>query len=234
MKPVVLVMLPGLDGTSSLFEPLQRELPAWIDSRAVAYPPDHKLGYHELEPLVRAALPADRPFVVLGESFSGPLAVRVAAARPPNLAGVILSCTFVRNPYPVPGWAQGFVGAMSPNFVPHDVRAALSLGAAADGPLRAPMDAALASVSSEVIGHRAASIVGLEDSALLAAVDVPVLYLRASRDLVVPRSAGEWLCRGLKACTVAELDGPHMIQQTNAREAAGVMAAWIESLPAAA
>lgn len=234
MKPVVLLMLPGLDGTGRLFEPLERELPAWIESRAVSYPPDRKLGYDELEVLVRAALPVDRPFAVLGESFSGPLAIRVAAARPPNLVGAVLSCTFVRNPYPVPGWAQGFVGAVSPNVVPHGVRAALSLGDEANGPLRVRMDAALASVSSEVIGHRAASIVGLEDSALLTRVEVPVLYLRASRDVVVPRAAGDWLCQRLKNCTIDELDGPHMILQTNAREAAGVIASWLASLPALA
>ena len=38
--------------------------------------------------------------VLLAESFSGPIAIRVAADPPPGLAGVILCGTFAKNPFP--------------------------------------------------------------------------------------------------------------------------------------
>ena len=71
-----------------------------VDARVIPFPTDEPLGYAELETLVRQALPADRRFVLLAESFSGPLAIRIGADPPRGLAGVILCGTFAKNPYP--------------------------------------------------------------------------------------------------------------------------------------
>jgi len=57
-------------GVLCRFDRLVRELPASIETRIVAYPTDRCLGYRELEELVRAALPTDRPYALLGESFA--------------------------------------------------------------------------------------------------------------------------------------------------------------------
>ena len=55
---------------------------------AVSYPPDRPLGYDGLLPLVEfAAAAAPGDFVVVRESFSGPLALMLAARRPPGRAG---------------------------------------------------------------------------------------------------------------------------------------------------
>src|SRR5690349_15943355 len=76
---------------------------------ALNYPADEPLDYEQLLPQVLAALPSDRPFVLLGESFSGPLAVMAAATRPVGLLGVILCATFVRNPLWLrPAWLRHF------------------------------------------------------------------------------------------------------------------------------
>ena len=81
-----LVLLPGLDGTGKLFAEFLEALDLGSSAQVVPYPPDIPLGYDELETLVRAALPAHGPFIILGESFSGPLAIRIAARPPPALA----------------------------------------------------------------------------------------------------------------------------------------------------
>src|SRR5262245_17031078 len=97
-----LLLLPGGDGTGKLFDPLLHAL-AGQDSLTpvvVAYPPDRACGYGDLLPLVEQNVPAGADFLVLGESFSGPLALLLAARRPPGLRGVILCGTFVRNPLP--------------------------------------------------------------------------------------------------------------------------------------
>jgi pimeloyl-[acyl-carrier protein] methyl ester esterase len=75
----MLVLLPGLDGTGKLFAAFVRALGAGVESRVVGYSPDEPLGYEELELKVRAQLPLDRSYVLLGESFSGPIAMRIAA-----------------------------------------------------------------------------------------------------------------------------------------------------------
>src|SRR5450755_3555099 len=96
----VLVLLPGLDGTGKLFAEFVQVLSPKVECVVVAYPKDQPMGYGELEGLVVSALPNNRPFVLLGESFSGPLAIRIAARAPKGLVGLILSVTFAKNPYP--------------------------------------------------------------------------------------------------------------------------------------
>ncbi len=78
---MTLVLLPGLDGTGLLFGPIVDKLAAGIEPLIVRYPCDVLLGYRELLPLVEEQLPAG-PFVLLGESFSGPLTVMVAGSVP--------------------------------------------------------------------------------------------------------------------------------------------------------
>ena len=99
---VTLVLLPGMDGTGELFAPFVAALGPDQAVTVVRYPAEPALGYAELESFARAALPADRPFVLVGESFSGPIAIRIAADPPPNLVGVVLSTTFARAPLPGP------------------------------------------------------------------------------------------------------------------------------------
>lgn len=56
----------------------------------VSYPPDQSLGYRDLAHLVRSRLPKDEPFILLAESFSGPIALALAADPPPQLKALIL------------------------------------------------------------------------------------------------------------------------------------------------
>ena len=67
----------------------------------VSYPTGEYLTYKELESLVQSVLPRKEPFVLLGESFGGPLSIKVAPLSPPNLCAVILCASFVSNPVPL-------------------------------------------------------------------------------------------------------------------------------------
>src|SRR5262245_59360933 len=98
-----LVLLPGMDGTSKLREEFVAALRPTIEATVVSYPNDQVLGYPKLEALVRSALPADRPYILLGESFSGPIAIAIAASCPAGLVGLILCGSFARNPRPILG-----------------------------------------------------------------------------------------------------------------------------------
>ena len=93
-----LVLLPGMDGTGDLFDPLLSALPEEIEPTVVSYPGSESLGYEELVGIAREAIPADEPYAILGESFSGPIAVSLAADAGTNLVALFLCCTFIRNP----------------------------------------------------------------------------------------------------------------------------------------
>src|ERR1700761_2625283 len=101
MSTPTLVLLPGLDGTGDFFRPLVETLDGSIPTRIVRYPVDGCYDYDTCRELVRRELPVNGSYVVLGESFSGPLAIELAAESPPGLAGVILSSSFVANPRPL-------------------------------------------------------------------------------------------------------------------------------------
>lgn len=78
-----LIILPGLHGTGTLHAEFLSALSGTFErSQVLAYPSDETLGYAELETLVRAELPGSEPFVLLGESFSGPIALAIAAKPP--------------------------------------------------------------------------------------------------------------------------------------------------------
>ncbi len=102
------VLLPGLDGTEVLFRPLLGELRN--EAQVVEYPRAQPSSYSDLLPRVLDALPADEEYLLLGWSFSGPLALQAALTSPPGLRGVVLCASFVRKPLrSVPSLARHFV-----------------------------------------------------------------------------------------------------------------------------
>jgi len=73
--------------------------------RVVSYPTDGPHGYAEPLPLVLEATPLQGEFLILGESFSGPLAIQTAARQSAGLVGIVLCATFARKPVRlVPAW----------------------------------------------------------------------------------------------------------------------------------
>ena len=100
MLPIV--MLPGLDGSGLLstcfVEAMQGQ---GVTVQVLPLPMQGPQDYVTLASILRPQLPI-APFVLLAESFAGPLAIELAAASPPGLRGLILSTTFARRPVPLP------------------------------------------------------------------------------------------------------------------------------------
>jgi pimeloyl-ACP methyl ester carboxylesterase len=224
-----LVLLPGLDGTGKLFSEFVKSLGTDVDSRIVAYPKDRPLGYDELEALVLAALPRNQSFILLGESFSGPIAIRIAAQSPAGLIGVILCGTFARNPFPWLRWASPLAAYLPLKSLPRWARAPLMWGSAS--PQRAPAQAerAMTGVSPAVIRGRIASLLAVDESAALGRIQVPTLVLRALRDRVISLAATQWILKTLPGAQLAEIDGPHLLLQTRAVECAAVVLGFMRS-----
>lgn len=227
-----LVLLPGMDGTGDLFAAFAAELnsqdPA-LDVVIVRYPVDQRLGYAPLVDYARSQLPADGPFVLLGESFSGPVAISLAAASPPGLAGLILCCTFASNPAPLMRLLQPLITRLDhpPAFFLRHY-----LTGNADAALVPKVLAALARLAPGVLGARAAAVLDADANAALARLQVPVLYLRAMRDRLVSRRAAEDMRRRLPAMHIADFDTPHLLLQTRPREAAAGILHFIASVRA--
>lgn len=226
-----LVLLPGLDGTGVLMRPLLAALPTGIAPVVVTYPGDEILGYDALLTRVLAELSRDRPFVLLGESYGGPLALRAAATRPAGLAGVVLCATFVRRPHPwIPAWARHVVRPWVLRPFPQMSRAKMLLGGYSTSDLRALSAEALAIVRSDVLAARVRDVLAVDVTAELAACPVPILYLRGTKDGVVPGWNAAAIRRVRPSVEVVDIPAPHLVLQTQPAPAAAAIARFADRL----
>lgn len=226
----ILVLLPGLDGTGKLFGEFVRVAGASLDSMIVAYPTDQPLGYDELQAIVMPALPKDRRFVLLGESFSGPLSIRIAATQPACLVGLILCGTFARNPFRWLGWARPLAGHLPVKSLPRWVRAPLMWGSLSPDRATSQMERAMSGVATAVIRHRIGALLAVDETESLRSLEIPTLVLRAARDRVISKASSRWITNTLPQAQLIEVDGPHLLLQTRAAECAALIVDFLRRL----
>ena len=235
MATGALVLLPGMDGSEMLFSPLRATAPAGVETVAVGYPAGPNNGYGDLLPLVRSQLPADRPFFLLGWSFSGPLALMIAAERPPQLRGVILAASFVKTPVPyLPAWARRLATPALFRFYPAASRAKALLGGYGTREVRQLLAEAHRAAGTEALACRARAALAIDATDALAACPVPLLYLRARKDGVIPASRADEIARAHQALEIAEIDGPHLALVTNPTAAWAALTQFMDRVGAGA
>lgn len=186
-RKIRIVLLPGLDGTARLLDAFVEKCPPGFEAVPIAYPPNRVLGYDALAELVASKIADDAPMILLGESFGGPLALRLASLRPRNLIGVVLVATFVRPPAPsiarLLPWRIGF-RMRAPVYA---IRAALA-GKTASGELLRRAREVLRDVSPDVLAARVRSVLTVDGREWLRNCPAPILYLAGKHDrLVKPR-----------------------------------------------
>ncbi|MFI5165675.1 MAG: alpha/beta fold hydrolase [Thermoanaerobaculales bacterium] len=231
MPDISLVLLPGLDGTGIAFRPLLGALPAWIGPQVHAYPGATPATYEQLLAKVLAALPRDAEFALLGESFSGPLALRAAATRPRGLHAVVLCASFVRNPMPwLPHWAAPLVRPFPFRFYPVVTVLKRWFGRFSTPELRALLAEALAGVERPVLAARVRALLQVDASDALRACPVPILYLAGSHDCLVPKRNLRLIQTLRPDAQVAWLNAPHVLLQTQPVAAAQAIAAFLATV----
>jgi len=226
---LTLVMLPGMDGTGDLFAPLIARLGLAINTVVVRYP-DEPLGYDALIAHARKALPTSGDFFLLGESFSGPVAIALAAEKPSGIRGLILSATFVRNPLPWAGPLVPLLRVLPVTGATASLMTRVLLRSFSTPTLRATISASLAQMSPSTIRARLRAIAAINVSTELAAVSVPIMYLRAEHDLVVPQAAGGLVSNIAPQTRTVSIHAPHFLLQTSVGEGACAICAFIDSI----
>ncbi len=219
-----MVLLPGLDGSADLFARFLAVATGALDLRRVPYPRHRFLGYAELEELVRSQLPRGEPFAILGESFGGPLALRVAARRPEGLAAVILVATFHRRP------ANAVIARAAPlapaffrlPLPPHVVRLLLA-GGDAPRDLVEEVREAVRPVPARVMAARAHEALAVDASDELRRCPVPLLFLGGKRDRLLRSTIPAEIRAIQPRVEVRLLDTPHLVLQRRPEEAMGIV-----------
>lgn len=227
------VVLPGMDGTGALLDDFIAAMGPRFDTQVIAYPRDRTLGYAELAAFVHPRLPSDRPYLLLGESFSGPVAIALSAQRPPHLAGLVLCASFARAPRPP--WSP-WSAAMLPRWatklplsrVPIRLIAQAMLGRWSDARWHARIQATLNSVQPAVLAHRLDAVRGVDATAALRAIDLPMLYLRATRDRLVGPGSLSAIRQARPHVRCVEIDAPHFMLQACPGHAASAIRQWCD------
>jgi len=219
--PPVLVMLPGLDGTGQLFRWFVAALPSSVKPVAVSFPPN-ACTYAEIQAHAESCLPLNQPYILLGESFSGPLALSLAQANPDNLRGIVLVASFTTQPL---GWVSRFARCLVRPFVfrlPGQATALrlLLLGRAPPAELATATIDILRSLDPSVLTARAKAALVVDASEALVRCPVPVLYLGGRQDRLISPTTQRRI-RSLRPDTeIINLDAPHFLLQRAPGEAA--------------
>ena len=223
----MLVLLPGLDGTGILFEPVLRELSPEIVPQVVPLPNHFPMGYDALVPVVSSCLPATAPYFLLGESFSGPLSLMIAATRPTGLHGVILCASFIRNPTYLPSVLRHIVGTWMFHWTPQFAQAKALFAGSSTLELRALLARAHSRVPPSVMAQRIRSILALDCRKALQECPVPMAYIRGTHDRVVPAKNCKEILAAHSSVREFVIHAPHLILQTRPRAAAEAIATFM-------
>lgn len=219
-----------MDGSGELFAAFIAALGQAAVPLVVSYPPCEPLDYAALTEFARSHLPHGQPFVLLGESFSGPIAIALAASRPSGLVGLILCCTFVRNPTPAFSVVKRWLGMLPVSAGFTCLIAPFLLGASSTPALRTALRAAVARVSAPVLRERLRAVLEVDYSTQLRLVSLPVLYLQAAQDRVVPAGAARHIGVLQPHMQLVQFRGPHLLLQAAPAEPALAVLDFLGSL----
>jgi pimeloyl-ACP methyl ester carboxylesterase len=228
-----LILLPGLDGTGQLFDPLLSVLPSCFEASIVRYPNDRPAHYRDLMPAIRSVIPWDHPYVVVAESFAGPLALKFIEAQQQDIRALVLCASFVTTPVPsaskwtIPGFSKHW---LEQEPTPDAVRKTLLDDKAPLGLVNSATSA-FCSLKPEVFACRAQMIRNTDVRQDLVACQKPILYLRASNDRFVGQAAAEEIKRLKPSVKTAVVKGPHLLLQRNPREAIEAIRKFLDELP---
>ena len=214
-----LVLLPGLDGTGELFSALIKLLPNTIDVQIITYDSNKEQSYKELIQYVKSNLPQEE-FILLAESFSGPIAYQIALAQPKQLKALILVATFLESPRP---FLLKFIPRSSIFVfsIPTILTRIFFLGFSVKIEVIELFNKVIKTVSPNVIVYRLKEISKLKFSN--QSVSLKTIYIQASNDKLVPsKSLNNWqkVCNDI---SVFQVKGEHLILQANPMKCAEII-----------
>jgi pimeloyl-[acyl-carrier protein] methyl ester esterase len=224
---MTIVLLPGLDGTGTLYQHLAQQLAPDFDLQVIAYPLGKLWGYQQLLDFIRPQLP-QAPYLLLAESFSGPLGIMLAAEQPPHLKALVLCCTFGRNPLPAIKGLASAVDKLPWNELVHHWTALWLQGRYATVELSALLEKALTMVPEQVIKYRAKQVLQVDVLAEFAALTLPVMYLQARQDRLIWAFNAKTLALRKPDMQLVRLDAPHFLLQAIPDQAAYQLKQFIQ------
>ncbi len=233
----LIVILPGLEGRGEMSGPTAELAREEIDVLQISYPNDRTTSIEELGAYAEEQIPIDRPIILLGVSFSGPLTIQLLASKRRNYIAGIFCTTFARAPRP-------FLLTLAKRL---PIRPLFKLTSTifqklgqSDRLLRTfflePDSPSIAVDTIRLVGEevpptifaeRVEQLASINNSDLLKTIDIPCCALRASRDRIIPKNASHPFTEHLTTFTLHNIKGPHALLLAKPEECWGVIRGFL-------
>jgi len=210
-----------MDGTGLLFDELLPCLSTDTQAKVVSYPDHAYLSYQKLEELVVRQLPVRRKYIIMAESFSGPIALRVAhrLVGGGRLEAVVLVASFAYRPQ---GW-MGFVLARLPLKMifsmplPNFVLRTLLLGESASPGIIKRTGEVIRQVAPAVLAGRLREALTSDYGKRRVDPALRVVAVFADGDRLLGREARRSIADVCEQAEVEIVDAPHFALQVRPR-----------------
>jgi pimeloyl-[acyl-carrier protein] methyl ester esterase len=225
-----IILLPGMTGTADLLAELSDALAPHREVHAISYPLTGPQDYEHLTGYVLDRLPT-RPFIILGESFSGPIALEIAVREPGRTAGLIMAATFASHPLPTA--VTSLTSWMDLSLVPQMIIESFMLGPYGTPELKSHFFRAINAMPSDTLRARTEQTLSVDKRHLLAMVGCPTLSLTGRHDRLIPTNCGHEIEAGIAGCLSHAIEGPHMFLETHPRLSAAAIDTFCREVEAA-
>lgn len=215
---ITLILLPGLNGTAGLFDPLVECAQNHFDILPICYPQEEEKSYRELTSYVLEKISSVRGrYIIVGESFSGPVSLFVSSAKPEGLLGLVLVATFITAPNLKAGkflpWKMGF------SLVRPLYGLQLALSKKENQALMSKISTEMRKVSPKVLSSRVKEVYSVNATASLRNCEYPVVYFRGTKDYVVPKKNLDEILSVKPDMEVVEFNAQHFVLQSKPEHA---------------
>lgn len=204
--------LPGLHGSAELFTQIQAAAPSGVTMEFADLPSHGDQHYATLSAWLDENLSSGKPRLLVAESFSGPIALRLAALRPDETCGVVLAASFCNAPIN-PGIA---LLPLRPLFMVKPPQQALRhflIGTDASSEEVTHLRSVIQQTPSGILASRVRTVLELQEQDNPALPNVPMLILQAQDDNLVPWDAQQRLEACYPDARVHWVESPHLILQ---------------------
>jgi len=213
------LILPGLDGTGKLLTDFVEALKPDVLADVATYPSNVAMKYDGLTEFVEENFLPDEKFLLIGESFSGPIAIHLATKLPNRIIGLVLCATFAKSPR---AWLRLFRRLLNlPLPIPPiELINRFMMDRWITTGWKDRIRIAVNTLRPEVARKRLSEVLTVDASTELAGVGCPILYLQATKDRLVPGSAWLHIRSVAPHAHLATIEGPHFLLQANPHGAA--------------
>jgi len=176
-------------------------------------------------------LPQSCSISLVAESFSGPIAISMLAKKQREFGASVLSATFCKSPLPLLSQFSKHLPeiAFTTNPVSKVVLDLLVTGSDASREVKNKAKELLERVQPNKFQERINVVNELDVTYQIKDIDVPLLYIQASKDKIVFKESGIEIMKHAKNLVIEKVEGSHMILQTQPERCAELIVRHVTS-----